>query len=90
MKKLLSSLARYGSVCSNLAYAFFNLVTGVVVRSWWFCAVGGYYGVLAGARLWLLSAEKTPPHPTALRRCRSVLRASTCLRRSKIGVACII
>ena len=65
MKKLLSSLARYGSVCSNLAYAFFNLVTGVVVRSWWFCAVGGYYGVLAGARLWLLSAEKTPPHPTA-------------------------
>ena len=31
MKKLLSSLARYGSVCSNLAYAFFNLVTGTAV-----------------------------------------------------------
>lgn len=44
----------YISTLTNLIYAVFKLVAGIIYRSWWFGTIGGYYIVLCIARLSLL------------------------------------
>lgn len=45
----------------NIVYAIACCTAGILSRSWWFIAIGGYYIVLSMARYYLLHVVRTAP-----------------------------
>ena len=44
---------------SNIAYSAYNIVFGVLTRSWWLLAVGTYYAILSVVRFAVILSKKS-------------------------------
>ena len=47
------------SLVSNVAYSAYNIVFGVLTRSWWLLAVGLYFVILSVVRFVVILSKKS-------------------------------
>ena len=47
------------SLVSNVAYSAYNIVFGILTRSWWLLAVGTYYAILSVVRFAVILSKKS-------------------------------